>query len=52
MLDIISIINYLAIMGNLKKLKELKIELNKDTHAIEIEYIDMVIQYMQNSKSR
>tara|TARA_B100000035_G_C20716546_1_gene429345 strand:- start:283 stop:441 length:159 start_codon:yes stop_codon:yes gene_type:complete len=52
MLDTISVINYLAIMGNLEKLKELKIELNKDTHAIEIEYIDMVIQCMENNKSR
>ena len=39
-------------MGNLKKLKELKIELNKDTHVIEIEYIDMVVQHMQKNKSR
>ena len=52
MLDTISVINYLAIMGNLKKLKKLKIKLNKDTHAIEIEYIDMVIQCMEINKSR
>ena len=52
MLDLISVINYLAIMNNLKKLKELRCDLNKDTHIIEIEYIDMVISYLEKNKTR
>ncbi len=39
-------------MNNLKKLKELRCDLNKDTHSIEIEYIDMVISYLEDNKPR